>query len=352
MRYSETKQQSSELLRLIVPLLAKHQAACTPLTFAVWYEYLAGLNPALKKAMDEVLDSGQTLTDLQVESIYDKFIRRRDDDAQDAYETNFKRLVNGVSGVATVANQKAGDFAESLGRHGSELGGLAIPPQMATITRALLDDTLKMRESMSVLNEELRTSLKEVEQLRKELERTQTQALIDPLTGLKNRRGLEHVVDDLHGENREGLHGCSLLMVDIDHFKRVNDAHGHLLGDKVIRTVAQLLVAAVKGKDTVSRWGGEEFLVLLPDTPVEGARALAESIRGTIERGRIRRMDSSQYIGAVTVSIGVAAYRPSEPFDDFVQRADLALYAAKRSGRNRVLCARDIGNTADALAQP
>lgn len=341
MHYSETKQQASELLRLIVPQLAKHEAACTPLAFTLWYEYLAGVNPPLKTALDEIIDQRHSLTDAQVEALYNKHVRKRDEARQDQYESEFKRLVDGVSGVTTAANKKTGDFADSLSRHGSELGSLASAAQLSNITQSMLNDTLLMRESMSVLNEELRASLKEVELLRKELERTQTQAMIDPLTGLKNRRGVERVIEDLHGEGRDGLHGCSVLMVDIDDFKRINDAHGHLLGDKVIRTVAQLLVAAVKGKDTVSRWGGEEFLVLLPDTPLAGASALAEGIRSTIERGRIRRMDSSEYIGSVTVSVGAATYRPSEPFDEFVQRADLALYAAKRSGRNRVMCARD-----------
>lgn len=341
MHYSESKQQSGELLRLIVPQLAKHQAACTPLAFALWYEYLAGLNPGLKKAMDEILDQSMMLDDVRVESLYDRHIRKRDVDAQEKYESNFKRLVDDVSSVTTAANRRTEDFAESLGRHSRELGGPDLTGQMATISQMLLNDTLQMRDAMRMLNEELRTSLAEVGQLRKELERTQTQALIDPLTGLKNRRGLERVVEDRQGDTHGGLHGCSLLMVDIDHFKRINDVHGHLLGDKVIRTVAQLLVAAVKGKDTVSRWGGEEFLVLLPDTPLEGASALAEGIRATIERGRIRRMDSSEYIGAVTVSIGAASYRPSEPWEDFVQRADVALYNAKRAGRNRVHKASD-----------
>ncbi len=339
MRYAETKQQSSELLRLIIPLLSQHQAACNPMTYALWYEYVAGLNPSLKQAMDKMIDEAKTLTDMGAEKLYRRHILGREDEAQDKYESGFKRLVDDVSEAATTAKEKASDYVSALDRHGSNLEKIEGSGAAASVMHSLLNDTLQMRESAGMLKNELNASLKEVVELRKELERTQEQALMDSLTGLKNRRGVGEVVEDLQSDGKSGMTGCSLMMIDIDHFKRINDSHGHFLGDKVIRTVAQLLVAAVKGQDTVSRWGGEEFLILLPETPLEGAKALAEIIRTTIERGRIRRMDNGEYIGAVTVSVGVACYCPGESFEDFVQRADQVLYAAKKAGRNRVTAA-------------
>jgi diguanylate cyclase len=339
MRYTESKQQSAELLRLIIPLLSKHEAACNPMTYALWYEYMAGLNVPLKQAMDRIIDEAKTLTDPLAEQLYRRHIMGRDDEAQDKYESDFKRLVVEVSGAATHAEVKASDYVSALGRHGSDLENAQGSEAVAGVMQALLNDTLLVRESVGLLNDELRASLKEVEELRKELERTQGQALVDPLTGVKNRRGLEKVVEDLQAPGRAGMNGSSLMMIDIDHFKQINDSYGHLLGDKVIRNVAQLLVAAVKGRDTVSRWGGEEFVILLPGTPLAGAEALAGTIRTTVERGRIRRMDSSEYIGVVTVSVGVTCYRLGESFEDLLQRADRALYAAKSAGRNRVMAA-------------
>ncbi|MFN0314472.1 MAG: GGDEF domain-containing protein [Burkholderiales bacterium] len=339
MRYAETKQQSAELLRLIIPLMSKHEAACNPMTYALWYEYLAGLNTPLKQAMDEIIDGAKILTNPLAEQLYRRHIMGRDDEAQDKYESDFKRLVGEVSGAATQAEVKASDYVSALGRHGSVLQSAEGSEAVAGVMQELLNDTLLVRESVGLLNDELKASLREVEELRKELERTQGQALIDPLTGVKNRRGLEKVVEDLQALGSSGMIGSSLMMIDIDHFKKINDSHGHLLGDKVIRSVAQLLVAAVKGRDTVSRWGGEEFVILLPGTPLSGATALAGTIKTMVERGRIRRMDSSDYIGAVTVSVGVACHQPGESFDDLLQRADRALYAAKAAGRNRVMAA-------------
>lgn len=253
MPYAETKQQSAELLRLIIPLLSRHEAACNPMTFALWYEYMAGLNMPLKQAMDRIIDEDKTLTDSQAEKLYRLHIMGRDDEAQDKYESDFKRLVGEVSGAATQAEVKASDYVSALGRHGSVLQNPEGSEAVAGVMQALLNDTLMVRKSVGLLSDELKASLKEVEELRKELERIQDQALIDPLTGVKNRRGLERVVEDLQAASKSGLSGCSVIMADIYHFKQINDSHGHMLGDKVIRSVAQLLVAAVKGQDTVSR---------------------------------------------------------------------------------------------------
>ncbi|MBM3395390.1 MAG: GGDEF domain-containing protein, partial [Betaproteobacteria bacterium] len=336
MRYSESKQQTSELLRLIVPMLSKHEAACNPHCYAIWYEYLAGVNPALKMALDQVIDASRLLTDADVELFYQRFVEDRDIESRQRQEEGLKRAVDSVSGLTSAANARASDFAESLFRHDNDLSRMSGTESVRAITQAMLQDTTRMRETMAVLNEELRSTLKEVELLRGELERTQNQALIDPLTGLKNRRGLERVVEALQDQPADALAGCSVMMIDIDHFKRINDVHGHLFGDKVTRSVGQVLTAAVKGKDTVARWGGEEFLVLLPGTAAGGARVLADQIRSAIKRGRIRRADSQEYIGAVTVSIGVATHAGDDNFQDLVRRADEALYKAKRAGRNRV----------------
>ncbi|MBI5108197.1 MAG: GGDEF domain-containing protein, partial [Rhodocyclales bacterium] len=131
------------------------------------------------------------------------------------------------------------------------------------------------------------------------------------------------------------------LMADIDHFKQVNDTYGHVFGDKVLRAVAQILQDNVKGKDTAARYGGEEFIVLLPDTPLEGARQLAERIRGIVERCRIKRSGDQGAVANIMVSLGAASLRGGERATDFIARADAALYTSKTSGRNRVTVAQN-----------
>lgn len=157
----------------------------------------------------------------------------------------------------------------------------------------------------------------------------------DMLTGIANRRLLQQTLRrDAERAMREHA-SYAVLMVDIDHFKAVNDTHGHLAGDAVLRHVAHLLQARVRGQDMVGRWGGEEFLVLLPATPLEGARQLAEAVRASV-------CDApSHYDGTplpVTISIGICAdvLQPGDRARLLVDAADKALYAAKANGRNRI----------------
>jgi diguanylate cyclase (GGDEF)-like protein len=150
---------------------------------------------------------------------------------------------------------------------------------------------------------------------------------VDPLTGVLNRRGLDLVL----GENSPAL--SSVAMCDLDRFKRINDAYGHAAGDEVLRRVAQLLAQVLRAGDGVIRWGGEEFLVVLPGIELERARRIVERARSWIEREPIE-IDGHQL--DVTISVGVAERRPGEIRASLIARADEALYVAKQAGRNRV----------------
>jgi diguanylate cyclase len=155
------------------------------------------------------------------------------------------------------------------------------------------------------------------------------------LTGLLNRKGFSQALDSETVRVSESRN-LSLLMIDIDHFKKVNDTYGHLLGDKVIRFVGMTVKDRIKGKDLAACYGGEELAVLLPETSLAGARSVAEEIRRAMATARIQRLDNGQAIGAITVSLGVAQYRPGETHEALIARADAALYRSKESGRNRV----------------
>jgi diguanylate cyclase len=130
------------------------------------------------------------------------------------------------------------------------------------------------------------------------------------------------------------------LLVDIDDFKGFNDAHGHMIGDEVIRFIARKIVKNIRGRDFVSRYGGEEFAVVLPKTSLVGAKAVAENIRNYFDQAKLKTAVSLRSLGKVTVSIGVSSYRPGEPIEELISRADQALYTAKNSGRNRI-CTED-----------
>jgi diguanylate cyclase len=226
-------------------------------------------------------------------------------------------------------------FNATLQGHASQLEQPTTLETIQQIVSELLTETQAMRVTNLTLSRQLDTSASEVMTLTERLERAQAEALNDPLTRLLNRRGFEEVVSKLY-EGTAPLAGASLLLIDIDEFKRINDTYGHLVGDQVLRAVAQILRARIKGADIAVRLGGDEFAVLLPDTGVKGASVLAEQIRTTLLQRRLRLIDRNQYVENLTLSIGVASVGAEATLESLLQRADAALYAAKRAGRNRV----------------
>ncbi len=175
------------------------------------------------------------------------------------------------------------------------------------------------------LREQLHRAIERVELLR-------TRALTDPLTGLANRYATE---ERLQAEAREALRRArplAVALLDIDHFKQVNDELGHDVGDQVLSATARLLRTCLRGRDLAARWGGEEFLVVLPETSLEQARVIAERCRRTIAAGRPGNR-------SLTVTVGVAQLQLDEEPGSLIRRADMALYEGKRTGRDRVVAA-------------
>ncbi len=173
--------------------------------------------------------------------------------------------------------------------------------------------------------------------LRKQLSQArrllQILATIDPLTGAYNRRQVQHHFANELNRHVRGQHPLSCIMVDIDHFKAVNDTYGHKIGDDVLRKVTSRIASLLRAYDVVGRYGGEEFLVILPETGSQEAAAIAERLRESVAQTAKANGDQGR---PVTISLGVATDHPGDTIDTMTQRADSALYRAKNNGRNRV----------------
>lgn len=334
-RYSETREASGELLRMILPLLAKQAAGFHPVSYALWYEYAAGINPPLKADVDKFMASGVQLDDHTVSKLYEKHISRRDDAVFTKLRMELEHMLHDLSRIASVTGEQATAYSKSLGGFGEQLKPGLDPQQLKQAVQTMLEKTEQMCARTSELEHQLQHSSREVETLRAELMRAKDEALTDPLTGISNRRGFVKTVESLLDTHGAGLGNSCLIVVDIDHFKKCNDQYGHLFGDKVIRSVAQILRKMIKGQDTAARIGGEEFVVFLPDTPIAGAAKLAEHIRETVAAGRISTATAGE-VGKITISLGLTDYRADESIDSYLARADQALYASKAGGRNRV----------------
>jgi diguanylate cyclase len=338
-RYPWGAEQAAEFLRLAIAHMAKHEAPFHPLTYAVWFEYVAGCNDALRREIDHLTENGRKLGDELTRRLYYKHVADLDQQSAERIQGDLQRVLIQVSDSATEADGQVGGFGDRMERLQSTLRDDMPAPDLRRTVDAVRRDSQQMRVALHSLHTKLSQTREEIDVLRTELTRVRTEALTDALTGLLNRRGLDERLQALTGA--ASAHGAplSLVLADIDYFKRINDSYGHVFGDRVIRIVGEALRAAVKGRDIVARFGGEEFAVLLIDTPAIGARAAAEQMRDQVSRARIRRLSTEETVGNITVSLGVTAYRPGESVSEFIHRADTALYTSKQAGRNRVTVA-------------
>lgn len=175
--------------------------------------------------------------------------------------------------------------------------------------------------------------------------RLRDMAITDPLTGAYNRRYLEEQAAQAMSAWQRYRHPATMLLIDIDHFKRINDKHGHAVGDLAIKRLVEVISGRIRSVDTVCRFGGEEFVVLLSETGIDGARRIAEELRQLVEGAKILP------VGTMTISIGVCEVMSASNLDQWFNLADTALYLAKRNGRNRVELASPVPVSREPIAR-
>jgi diguanylate cyclase len=335
MRYREDKDQSAELLRLALPLMARQSAALHPISYTLWYEHVAGINPSLSSVLEASIAGKLPLGEDDVYDLHARYVVARDMQVLEQLQRKLRDLLEEAAQTAAKSLEDSGQFEAALRDTRSRLTDATSLEGVHAIIAELARETTRMQSATEAVHQRLETRAREVEHLTRALEQARSEALLDPLTGLKNRRGFELAVSELASGDIP-FKGSALLLADIDHFKQINDKHGHLLGDKILKAIGATLQSNIKGRDIAARPGGDEFAILLQQTPLSGARTLAEQIRAAVAHGRIRRADSKEQPGSVTLSIGVAIGGEEDTLESLMARADAALYAAKRAGRNRV----------------
>jgi diguanylate cyclase len=335
LKYHDSAATSSKYLGSVLALMAKQAAAMNPVSFAVWYEYVAGGNPSLNAVIDHYVCNDQVLDDAMISNIFNRHIAGIDDQIEQRFSESLQKVMSEIATSAAQAGHQAGQFGGALEKWCDEWKS-SNPGNHHVET--IVGLTRNMQSSITALQDRLAESRHEIDQLHQDVGKARDEAQIDGLTGLTNRRGFDTIIAACLSASTVKLCGPCLIMADIDHFKAFNDTYGHVFGDKVIRAVGTIMKSNVKGKDTAARYGGEEFVVLLPETPIEGARHLAEAIRTDIEKIRIKRSTSvDDWAPArISISLGIAGFRTGESASNFVARADGALYASKTAGRNRV----------------
>jgi diguanylate cyclase len=345
---SETDQASAdqvaETARKVILTMSRLSVPLLPENYAVWFDYVTGCNEALIEEIEEKLKKGVTFTDSMNRDLYERHVGPlRNSKVMEEVSQQLRRVLRESLEKIVSTGSVTQDYALKLKDF---LGGLEAKARQPTdfremIVRLILD-TRTMEQSTLDLRGQLEKAEKESNELRDRLQRVEREATLDVLTGIHNRKHMEKALASLY-ENyvRKGTR-FSIMMLDLDHFKRVNDTYGHKVGDAVLQFVGGVLKETVKGRDIPARYGGEEFVILLPMTDCSDACKVAEQLRREISKKPLTIRQSGERIGTVTVSIGVAMIREGDSIDAVIHRADQALYCAKRQGRNNVKSENDL----------
>jgi diguanylate cyclase len=316
--------------------------AAIPRNYEVWYVYATGYNAALNKIVNETLARQGKLTEADLEQIYETYLSQLR--TTDRIDKVGARVINEIDDVMTLVNDALGmtsAFGSNLDSATRKLSEASSREAVMSVVETLIKSTREMRENNRIIEEHLISSKQEIHNLQHSLEAIRAETLTDPLTGLGNRKYFDRAIDEAVKHAHEQGEPLSLLMLDIDHFKSFNDSYGHLTGDQVLRLVAMSLKATIKGRDVTARYGGEEFVVVLPNTALRQALTVADHIRRAVMSKELKKKSTGEILGRVTVSVGVSMLQNGDDTDSLIERADACLYAAKRNGRNRVVCEAD-----------
>lgn len=341
---AESIDSSGELLRLSLARLSKLKLPITPVNYALIYFYFSGEDTSLNEEIDELFEQQSKNTNVWTEEIaqklFDQYICKPSSEVGD--KDLREELLSTVANILGMLIDLAGKTAisnVSLEKHVESLSLSKEPGDILSIASDIITETRKLVEETKNFESTLIESTQEIEILKLELVDARKQANKDALTGLNNRRGFDAaLIESIEGAHTESTSFC-LLLIDIDLFKAINDTYGHLVGDKVLVGLSKVLEKHVRGSDHLSRYGGEEFALILRDTLITGAFSVAENLRKSIERLRLKHVKTGQKIGKVTISVGVASFRKGESALDLINRCDNALYRAKTLGRNRSVIA-------------
>jgi diguanylate cyclase len=313
----------------------------TPENYELWYMYYGKTNKGLIAAIDQETEkTGGKLDPAAAHTIFGKYISDfRTNDRIIAAGDQMSEALQVITQTVEGAKDLTQNFNVSLNKAKTNLGNVNDTGDLSTILQDVTSETDSVLEKNKKLEAELTAAAERMASLQNDLDTARRDAMTDALTGVHNRKAFDRELSLQTKAHQQQATSMTLLMIDIDHFKKFNDTYGHQVGDQVIKLVARTLREGVKGKDFVARYGGEEFSVILPETNLLAATVLGNQLIKAVSAKEIINRSTGEFLSRITISVGVAELGGTETGDQVVARADEALYNAKRNGRNQLATA-------------
>ena len=311
--------------------------APTPEVYELWYTYYARSNPEVIRVIDSSLEQNIRLDNEACHEVFNRFINEHKANERIlSAGDEMSQTIHAITLKVENAKDQTQSYNAALANAKDSLAVASDKQALENILNNVSEETATVLEKNRQLEAELASAVLRMEGLQRDLDSARRDAMTDGLTGLANRKAFDREMEAVVQRTRLEGKAMALIMTDIDHFKKFNDTYGHQVGDQVIRLVAKALKDGVKGRDTPARYGGEEFGIILPETNILAAKVLAEHLRTAVEAKEIVNRATGESMGRITISMGVAELSVNESPDQLVERADEALYTAKKNGRNQV----------------
>ena len=338
---SRAAARSSDPFRLAteaLDLARQHGTPPEPETFKVWYTYAAGSSLALNERIEALIADGAKPSVYDLSALNGEIIEGEAavSDAEVEANENLQREMEEVQSFIRSYLQTTERYEGAIDSTAKSLSKASTADEVEMVIALMIRENQRIRAQTQQLSSSLRETQDEIVRLQDKLTQSRKAEMQDPMTGLNNRRYFQHAIASavVHAQaNRAPL---SFAIADIDHFKQVNDRFGHQIGDEILKFVGTYIQDKVGDHGTVSRYGGEEFAIILPDITIETARAMLEGIKDGIAGARLVTSKTNKPIGAVTVSFGVSMIGEGDDIETLFERADKQLYEAKSAGRNLV----------------
>lgn len=339
----DPQDKAKRIFSRLVEMFEEQGINPSPLNYYVWYKYLKGDLPAFRQEMESILNDPFGYSDRAGRRLYNEYLKEEEESDVKQLDRAFRRLIDVMVRKVNAWSNKLEHHTEELDRCTTELSAPDLDAKkVQDITKSVLNAAHTMKESSLAFQQEMHDSSAEMNELRQQLIEAQAEALQDELTEIGNRKMFNNKIEEMISQFQGKPDQLAVVIADIDHFKKFNDNYGHLIGDSILRYFANIMKKQLEGDEIVCRYGGEEFVILMPNRTLEEAKDKAEKIRITLQETHLKRKDEKKPISTITSSFGVAMFDGHEEAEELVGRADDALYFAKEHGRNQVISEEDL----------